>query len=79
MFDFVGELIDEYNKILQQEGIFWLQKSQAKSLVKRERNTRFCHTSAIIKQNKKSIRMLKDGASIWQYDMFVLQTLIRDF
>lgn len=72
-------MIYEYHLTLRQEEIYWFIKSRAKWLVEGERNTHFFHSSAIIKQNKRKIQMLKDQSGEWFFYQERVKTTVKEF
>lgn len=56
------ELQEERNLILRQEEILWFQKSRNVWLRSGDGNTRFFHTSTLIKRRRKRIDALQDEA-----------------
>ena len=58
------QLHDEFNSILDQEALFWHQKSRLKWLQEGDRNTKFFHLTTIIRQRKNRIEWLKDDEGV---------------
>lgn len=54
------ELSLEYKTILKQEELYRFQKSKSKWFIEGERNNWFFHTSAVVKQRKRTVTMLQD-------------------
>ncbi|XP_010422854.1 PREDICTED: uncharacterized protein LOC104708063 [Camelina sativa] len=52
-------LIKELELVLEQEEVLWFQKSREKWIALGERNTKYFHTSTIIRRRKNMIEMLK--------------------
>lgn len=73
------ELVAEYNELLNQEEVFWFQRSKLQWMVNGERNTRFFHLTTIRKQRKRIITRLKDENEIWVEDMGKLRKMAKDF
>lgn len=73
-----SELLQEYNKILHQEEIFWYQKSRVKWLVDGERNTKFFHKSTLMRRRRNKILMLQIGED-WIKSDEILRTHAREY
>ncbi|KAM1727381.1 hypothetical protein ACFX12_018028 [Malus domestica] len=61
-------LSKEYNNLLEQEEIFWKQKSRVKWLQEGDRNTRFFHLSTIIRRRRNKIEGLWNNDGVWVED-----------
>lgn len=59
------ELKMERNLILQQEEMLWLQKSRIEWLKSSDKNTRFFHTSTVVRRRRNMIQTLKDYDGNW--------------
>lgn len=59
------ELIKEFDIVLEQEEILWFQKSREKWIALGDRNTKYFHTSTIIRRRRNKIEMLKDDGGRW--------------
>ena len=53
-------LLKEFDIVLKQEEILWHQKSRAIWIVSDVRNTKYFHTSTIIRRRRNRIESLKD-------------------
>ncbi|CAA7053603.1 unnamed protein product [Microthlaspi erraticum] len=53
------ELIQDLDNVLEQEEMLWFQKSREKWIPLGDRNTRFFHTSTVIRRRRNRIEMLK--------------------
>nr|ABW81176.1 non-LTR reverse transcriptase [Arabidopsis cebennensis] len=58
-------LIKEFEVVLEQEEIVWFQKSREKWIALGDRNTKYFHTSTIIRRRRNQIEMLKDDEGKW--------------
>ena len=58
----------EHNSILQQEEIDWFQKARVNWLQFGERNTKYFHTTTIIRKRKSRILSLKRCNGMWSFD-----------
>ncbi|XP_021828885.1 uncharacterized protein LOC110769256, partial [Prunus avium] len=58
-------LVADFNYILDQEAMFWRQKSRVKWLQEGDRNTKFFHLSTIIRRRRNKIDRLKNDAGLW--------------
>lgn len=53
-------LLKELDVVLEKEEIVWFQKSREKWVAHGDRNTKFFHTSTIIRRRRNRVDMLKD-------------------
>lgn len=74
-----GELLTEYNQILVQEELFWQQKSLISWLQAGEQNTRFFHTSTLLRRRRNRICRLKDPSRVWCDESPQLQAMATRF
>ena len=72
-------LLKEYNQILQQEEIFWAQKSRCNWINFGDRNTSYFHTKTIIRRQRNKIGCLKDSSNNWVWEEDQLKKLAVDF
>ncbi|CAL9009767.1 unnamed protein product, partial [Prunus brigantina] len=72
-------LLSEYNIILDQEALFWQQKSRVKWLQEGDRNTKFFHLSTIVRRRRNKIEKLKNDAGIWVEEAIELKKLAVDY
>ncbi|XP_021730835.1 uncharacterized protein LOC110697764 [Chenopodium quinoa] len=69
------KLKKEMLDILEQEEIFWFQKSRdAEAICDGDRNTRFFHLSTIIRRRRNRIETLKDSNDEWVTDPTQVKT-----
>ncbi|XP_019091097.1 PREDICTED: uncharacterized protein LOC109128707 [Camelina sativa] len=73
------ELMKEFDVVLEQEELFWFQKSREKWINMGDRNSRFFHTSTIIRRRRNHIDSLKDDEGKWISDPQVLEKLAIEF
>ncbi|CAL8174658.1 unnamed protein product [Prunus armeniaca] len=59
------ELTKDYNLLLDQEEIFWLQKSRNTWLNEGDRNTRFFHLSTIVRRRRNKLEGLHNDFGDW--------------
>lgn len=69
----------ELNETLTQEAIYWCQKSRVTWLQDGERNTKFFHTSTLIRRRRNAITRLKLIGEDWCTDLKILKSTARDF
>lgn len=60
-----AELTREMDVVMEQEEVIWFQKSREKWIPLGDRNTKFFHTSTIIRRRRNSIDMLKNDTGSW--------------
>lgn len=58
-------LVQEYNQVLFQEEIYWFQKSRENKIRLGDRNTRYFHTSTLIRRRRNEIMALKQTDGSW--------------
>lgn len=58
-------LLKEFDVVLEQKEIVWFQKSREKWIALGDRNTKYFHTSTIIRRRRNRIEMLKDDEDKW--------------
>lgn len=56
-----GELLKEFEIVLEQEELIWFQKSLEKWVAHGDRNTKFFHMSTIIRRRRNRVEMLKNN------------------
>lgn len=59
-----GDLLREFEIVLEQEELIWLQKSREKWVVYGDRNTKFFHMSTIIRRRRNKVDMLKNSENL---------------
>ncbi|XP_021803305.1 uncharacterized protein LOC110747435, partial [Prunus avium] len=59
------DLMEEYNSILEQEALFWQQKSRVMWLQEGDRNTKFFHLTTIIRRRRNRIEKLQNDSGEW--------------
>ncbi|KAG7564109.1 Ribonuclease H domain [Arabidopsis suecica] len=74
-----SELLKEFDLVLEQEEILWFQKSREKWIVLGERNTKYFHTSTIIRRRRNRIEALKDDEGRWVVESQELEKLAVDY
>lgn len=55
-----SSLVDEFNTLLEQESVFWHQKSRIQWLQNGDRNTKFFHMTTVIRRRKNRIERWKN-------------------
>lgn len=59
------EFTKEYNLILDQEEMFWLQKSRNTWLREGDQNTKFFHLSTVIIRRRNKLEGLNNVEGVW--------------
>ncbi|PON78325.1 Endonuclease/exonuclease/phosphatase [Parasponia andersonii] len=70
---------DKINKILQDQEIYWKQRSWASWLKWRDRNTRFFHCKASQRQSRNKIWGLIDNNGIWRDEKHEIEAVVVDY
>ncbi|KAK0592822.1 hypothetical protein LWI29_026048 [Acer saccharum] len=73
------KLRDEYEHIIEQEEIFWLQKTRNSWLKEGDRNTKFFHLSTLIRRRYNKLEGLKDLNGIWRDDRSSMVTIVVSY
>lgn len=73
------DLLKDFDAVLEQEEVMWFQKSREQKLVLGVRNTKFFHTSTIIRRQRNRIEMLKNEAGMWVAEWQELEKLAIDY
>ncbi|XP_028121413.1 uncharacterized protein LOC114318678 [Camellia sinensis] len=71
--DLESHLTVEYNQLLLQEEMLWYQKSRSNWLMFGDANTRFFHTSTLIRRKRNRIMALKNDDGTWCTNQIELQ------
>lgn len=69
----------EYEQVLEQEEVFWFQKSRSKWLLCGDKNTRFFHGVTTIKRRKSTFDFLQDNEGNWVGDQGSLEQLVTSY
>lgn len=72
-------LIKEFEVVLEQEEIVWFQKSREKWIALGDRNTKYFHTSTIIRRRRNRIEMLKDDEDKWVEEPQELAKMVVEY
>lgn len=72
-------LIKELDMVLEQEEMIWFQKSREKFIVHGDRNTKFFHTSTVIRRRRNRIKMLKADDGSWVTDTVALENMTIEY
>lgn len=72
-------LVKELEEVLLQEEIFWFQKSREKLMALGDINTKYFHTSTIIRRRRNRIEMLKDDAGAWITNAQDLENVVVEY
>ncbi|KAL5831677.1 hypothetical protein ACOSQ4_017031 [Xanthoceras sorbifolium] len=74
-----GELLQEYNDIINQEEIFWLQKSRNTWLKEGDKNTKFFHMSTLIRRRHNKLEGIKNKEGCWINDISSMKMTATDY
>ncbi|KAF8093205.1 hypothetical protein N665_0388s0006, partial [Sinapis alba] len=74
-----GELLKEFEVVLEKEEVIWFQKLREKWVAHGDRNTKFFHMSTIIKRRRNRVDMLKNDANQWISDAQALEKLAVNY
>lgn len=79
LFKLVGWLKEMRNDLMQQEVVFWYQKSRVTWLICGGKNTNFFHTSMIIRRRCNKIEGLLNKDHQWEYNQLALHDMAINF
>ncbi|CAA7060939.1 unnamed protein product [Microthlaspi erraticum] len=68
-------LLRELDVVLKQEELIWFQKSRERYIAHGDRNTRYFHTSTVIRRRRNRIKSLKDDGGQWVSSQSELEAL----
>lgn len=71
-----SKLKQEWNDILFQEEILWMQKSRVSWLHLGDKNTKFFDTTTIIRRRRNQIESLQDGDGTWISDQTKIKEMV---
>ena len=74
-----GELLKEFEIVLEQEEVIWFQKSREKWVVHGDRNTKFFHMSTIIRRRRNKVEMLRNNENQWVSEAQELEELAVNY
>ena len=77
LFRLENQLQREFLDILKQEEEFWSVKSRYNWLIQGDRNTKFFHTSTLIRCKRNRISSLQDNQGNWVHDEQEVAELVR--
>lgn len=69
----------DYQKFLDEEEIFWFQKSGARWLHHGDRNTRYFHGVMAIRRRKNRYESLMNNEGAWINNQDVLEKMVVDY
>ena len=69
----------DLDDVLEQEELLWFQRSREEWIASGDRNTKFYHTSTLIRKNRNKIVTLKDMNGEWVTDVDALVIMVVDF
>ncbi|GLT44684.1 hypothetical protein SLA2020_185690 [Shorea laevis] len=79
LFALEDRLIKSYNAVLNQEELLWLQKSRSNWVRFGDRNTRFFHTTTIVKRRNQRTTALKITNNSWCTDPKELRDMVVEY
>lgn len=65
--------------VLEQEELIWFQKSREKNIALGDRNTKYFHTSTIVRRRRNRIEMLKNNEGLWVSQTEDLEELAMNY
>ncbi|KAK1584321.1 hypothetical protein Q3G72_031946 [Acer saccharum] len=74
-----AKLQEEYNQIIDQEEIFWRQKSRTTWLKEGDKNTKFFHLTTMIRRRYNKLEGLKDEDGIWRCEKEDMQAIALSY
>ncbi|KAM1885493.1 hypothetical protein ACFX14_038166 [Malus domestica] len=79
LFDLEKQLTNEYSTILEQEELFWLQKSRNTWLREGDKNTKFFHLSAVVQRRKNKLEVLNNSEEVWTDEKETLKLIVVNY
>lgn len=73
------KFLKELDKVLEQEELFWFQKSRENWIVSGDRNTKFYLASALVRRSRNKIEALKDDNGNWVTETDQLKNKVQGF
>lgn len=73
------ELIKEFDVVMEQEEMLWYQKSREKWIVSGDRNTKFFHTSTVIRRRRNRVDTLQADDGSWIKDGHELELMAVEY
>ena len=73
------ELLKEFECVLEQEEMLWFQKSREKWIDLGDRNTKFFHTSTVVRRSRNRVDMLKNSEDVWVTNSVELEQLATTY
>ncbi|KAI5313145.1 hypothetical protein L3X38_042319 [Prunus dulcis] len=58
-------LMDDFKKVIEQEFVFWKQKSRLQWLMDGDRNTKFFHLTTVMRRRRYKIERLKNSVGVF--------------
>ncbi|CAA7042577.1 unnamed protein product [Microthlaspi erraticum] len=75
LLDSENTLMKELDAVMEQEELIWYQKSREKYIAHGDRNTRYFHTSTVIRRRRNRIETLKNDTGQWVVNQDELEAL----
>ncbi|KAM1032357.1 hypothetical protein ACFX2C_036031 [Malus domestica] len=79
LFALENQLAKEYSTILEQEELFWLQKSRNTWLREGDKNTKFFHLSAVVRRRKNKLEGLNNSEGVWTDGKENLKSIVVNY
>ncbi|KAL8129313.1 hypothetical protein V2J09_018468 [Rumex salicifolius] len=73
------DLHQELEKTLEEEELLWFQKARDKWVQFGDRNTRYFHTSTLIRRRRNKVEALMNDEGTWVTDQSELEGMVRGF
>lgn len=73
------KLVAEFNCLLREEELLWYQKSRTRWIEFGDRNTKFFHTSTIVRRKRNHIKTLKLDNGEWSSDQESIQNHVISY
>ena len=69
----------DLDTILNQEELFWFQKSREEWIASGERNTKFYHVSSLVRKSRDRITTLRNSTGEWITEPSILENMVSDY
>ena len=77
LFNLEKQLLNDYNQTLLQKELLWFQKSRSIWVQFGDRNTKYFHTTTIIRRRKNRVEALRREDGSWSFDAEEIKQMMK--